>query len=181
MGMSTDSKALFEILIRENAAMLRIYLRSAIRDRATVEDIFQETSLVAWQTLDRFDRARPFGPWLRGIASKLVLAHYRKHADKMVLCNETMLEELDTRITSLSQRSGDTFDEKLNCLRKCMAELPELLREAIRQRYFLLLSRQEMAERLGATDEAVKKRLQRARTQLLDCVLRGLAEEGDRS
>jgi RNA polymerase sigma-70 factor len=175
MWMNMDSKSLFEILVRENATMLRVYLRSAVRDWAAGEDLFQETVLTAWQTLDRFDRTRPFGPWLRGIAAKLVLAHYRRQPNRMVLCDETMLEELDNRMAALHEQSGDTFDEKLACLRQCMETLPELLRETIRQRYVLLLSRQEMAERLGVTDEAVKKRLQRARTQLLDCVLQRLS------
>ena len=179
--MDTNSRNLFEILVRENATMLRVYLRSAIRDSAAEDDIFQETILTAWQTIDRFDRARPFGPWLRGIAAKHVLAHYRRRPNRMVLCNEVVLEALDNRMAALHQQTGDTFDEKLDCLRECMEELPELLREAVRQRYTLLLSREEMAERLGVTDEAVKKRLQRARTQLLECVLRGLSmKEGDR-
>lgn len=174
--MNMNSKDLFEILVRENATMLRVYLRAAVRDWTTVEDIFQETILVAWQTLDRFDRTRPFGPWLRGIAAKHVLAHYRRQPGRTRLCDEVMLEELDNRMASLHQHSGDTFDEKLDCLRKCMEELPELLSEGIRQRYVLLLSREEMARRLGITEEAVKKRLQRARSQLLDCVLRKLPE-----
>lgn len=176
--MNTDSKHLFEVLIRENADMLRIYLRSAVRDWSTVEDLFQETVLTAWQILDRFDRTRPFGPWLRGIAAKNILVHYRRLPSAMRLCNETMLEELDTRMTALHRQSGDTFDEKLDCLRRCLTELPEVLREAVEQRYVLLLSRQEMADRLSISDEAVKKRLQRARTNLLDCVLRRLSQEG---
>jgi RNA polymerase sigma factor (sigma-70 family) len=179
--MNADSKDLFAILIHENAAMLRVYLRSAVRDWSTAEDLFQETVLAAWQTLDRFDRTRPFGPWLRGIAGKNVLAYYRRRPNTMRLCNEVMLEELDSKMTALHRQSGDTFDEKLVCLRKCLDELPEVLRVAIEQRYVLLLSRQEMAERLSVSDEAVKKRLQRARTQLLDCILGKLSEtEGDR-
>jgi RNA polymerase sigma-70 factor len=175
--MSTDSRDLFDILVRENAGMLKVYLRSAVRDRAAVDDLFQETVLIAWQTLDRFDRSRPFGPWLRGIAAKNVLSYYRRQPSAMVLCNETMLEELDATMTALHRQAGDTFEDKLDCLRRCLAELPELLREAVEQRYLQRLSRQEMATRLRVTDEAVKKRLQRARTQLLDCILRKLSQE----
>ena len=175
-GMNTDSKQLFEILIRENAAMLRVYLRSAVRDRSIVEDLFQETILTAWQALDRFDRTRPFGPWLRGIAAKNVLVYYRRRPSAMRLCNEMMLDEISARMTALNQQPGDTFDEKLDCLRKCLADLPEVLREAVEQRYVLSLSRQEMADRLSITDEAVKKRLQRARSHLLDCVTHRLSQ-----
>jgi len=176
--VNADSKNLFEILVRENAAMLRVYLSSAVRDPATVDDLFQDTMLVAWQTIDRFDRSRPFGPWLRGIAGKLVLAHRRKSAATKCVCNEMMLEQFEKRLSALHRQSGDRFDEKLDCLRQCLTDLPELLREAIVQRYAKHLSRAEMVERLNITDEAVKKRLQRARSKLLECILHKLDEGG---
>ena len=40
-----DAQKLFEILVRENSDMLAAYLRAAVRDAATADDIFQETLL----------------------------------------------------------------------------------------------------------------------------------------
>lgn len=177
--MTMDSKSLFEVLIRENASMLTVYLRSAVRDAATIDDLFQETMLTAWKNIERFDKTKPFGPWLRGIAAKLVLAHRRKASKAMFLCDEMMLEHLSSRLGVLERQPGDTFDEKLACLRKCMKELPDLFREVLDLRYAKLLSRIEIALNLGVTDEAVKKRLQRARLQLLQCVLRKLRAAED--
>lgn len=157
-----------------------VYLRSAVRDPATVDDLFQETMLIAWRTSDRFDHRRPFGPWLRGIAAKVVLAHRRKSAKAMPVCNEAMFEQFEARLAAIQKQPGDTFDEKLECLRRCLEQLPELLRETVRHRYNLLLSRAETASRLNTTAEVVKKRLQRARSALLDCVLRKLAPGGQR-
>ena len=174
-----DSKHLFEILVREHAPMLMVYLRSGIRDPGAVDDLFQETMLTAWRTLDRFDRSRPFGPWLRGIAGKLVLAHRRKAADAHLLCNEDVLEHLDHRLSALESQPGDTFDEKLAVLQKCIEALPERYREVVRLRYRLDLSGEAIAERMHVAAEAVKKRLQRARVRLLDCFNRKLnAAEG---
>ena len=48
--------------------MLTVFLRSRVNDEAAVDDLFQETMLVAWKRLDECDLSRPFGPWLRGIA-----------------------------------------------------------------------------------------------------------------
>src|SRR5690348_17946198 len=38
-----------------------------VHDAAGAEDIAQEAFLAAVRALDRFDRRRPFGPWLHGI------------------------------------------------------------------------------------------------------------------
>jgi tmRNA-binding protein len=66
---------LFEILMREHIDSVRAFLLSSLRDAVAAEDVLQETFLVAWRILDRYDRKLPFGPWVRGIAAKLLLNH----------------------------------------------------------------------------------------------------------
>ena len=73
--MNKKAKRAFEILVRENSRMLLVYLRSLVRDEAAIDDLFQETMMVAWRRLDQCDLGRPFGPWVRGITSRIVLAH----------------------------------------------------------------------------------------------------------
>jgi RNA polymerase sigma-70 factor (ECF subfamily) len=58
----TEAREVFEILVRENYPMLMTYLRAVVRDESVIDDLFQETMLIAWQKLDEYDRARPFGP-----------------------------------------------------------------------------------------------------------------------
>jgi len=41
-----------------------------VRDAAAAEDVAQEAFLAAVRALDRFDRRRPFGPWLRAIVAR---------------------------------------------------------------------------------------------------------------
>ena len=76
--MSQREKRSFEILVRENTRMLTVFLRSRVKDEAAVDDLFQETMLVAWKRLDDCDLSRPFGPWLRGIAHRLVIIDHLK-------------------------------------------------------------------------------------------------------
>ena len=106
-----DPKKLFETLVREHADMLTVYLQSALHNTSDVDDIFQETMIIAWRRLDDFDHTRPFGPWLRGIARKLVLANSRRQA--RVLCNPLVLDRVDVRLSQLSSRQGDTWEEKM--------------------------------------------------------------------
>lgn len=172
-----DARVVFEILVRDNADMLTAYLRSVVRDPATVDDLFQETMLIAWRKLDEFDRSRPFGAWLRGIAGRLVLAERRKRAAGLIFCDETTLQYLDQGLERVSQQKGDTLDEKLACLRGCLDLLPEPYREAVHLRYREGLSPNGVMDRLRISWDAQKKRLQRARALLLDCLRRKLALE----
>ncbi len=173
-GGSVNPYDLFEILAREHADMLSVYLRCIVRDNADVDDIFQETMLVAWKRLPDFDRSRSFGPWLRGIAGRIVMAHRREAARAPFLCDEGVLERLGNVLTKIRSQPGDTLDERLAALRECMGDLPEQARSTVQLRYEQKLSRQEIADELTLPVETVKKRLQRARAQLLDCIQRKL-------
>ncbi|QGJ70449.1 RNA polymerase sigma factor [Planctomycetales bacterium 10988] len=173
---SLNAQELFEILVRDHAEMLTLYLRSLIRDPGTVDDLFQETMLVAWRRLDDFDRNRSFGPWLRGIAGKLVLAHRRKYAtSKAITCEEEVLQHLEGRMQQVQKQAGDTLPEKLAGLEYCLQALPEKYGKVVKLRYREELSIGSLAERLELTVETAKKRLQRGRARLLDCLKRRMA------
>ena len=169
-----ESEDFFEILIREHAELLMVYLETAVRDRAAFDDLFQEACLVAWRRIGDFDRTRPFGPWLRGIGGRLVLAHRRKQRKGPLLLEPQALEHLEARCTALHEQVGDTLDEKLRGLRECVESLPPRLRDAIRYRYELDLRGAGLAAELDTTVEGAKKRLQRGRARLLDCLERKL-------
>jgi RNA polymerase sigma-70 factor len=165
---------LFEILVRENADMLLAYIRSAVRDASTADDVFQETMLTAWRRLPDYDKSRPFGPWLRGIAARVMMAHRRQRARAFALCDEELLEHLDARCEALQRQPGDTWDDKLDGLRDCIEQLPDLYREVIQLRYAEELSPDALTERLHISGETLKKRLQRGRARLLECLQRKL-------
>jgi RNA polymerase sigma-70 factor len=169
-----DAKKLFEILVHENADMLTAYLRASVRDSAAADDVFQDTMLTAWRRLDDYDQSRPFGPWLRGIAAKLVLEHYRKSARRGDYCEPEVLERLSVQFTRLHRLPGDTFDEKLDALRDCIGRLPDKYREPVELHYRCDLGLTDTAERLALTVETAKKRLQRAKARLVDCLERHL-------
>lgn len=170
-----DARDLFETLVRENADMLIAFIRATVRDHALADDIFQETLLTAWRRLDDYDKQRPFGSWLRGIAARVQLAVYRKTTREFSLCDEESLEYLAARFATLERQPGDTFGEKLECLRDCVERLPHEYREPIRVYYAGSGSTVATADTLGLSVETIKKRLQRARARLLDCMNRKLA------
>lgn len=161
---------IFEILVHENADMLTAYLRSSLGSSSDVDDLFQETMVVAWRRLSDYDRSRPFGPWLRGIARKLILAHYRKKASGPIWCTPEVLEEIDRRFEKLSNNAGDSFRDRVEPLLTCIQRLSERLRQVIELGYGREMSYREIARVTEEQEETIRKRAQRAKTRLRECL-----------
>ncbi len=66
-GAQRGSVADFEALFREHWPRAHRAAYLVAGDAAAAEDIAQEAFLAAIRSLDRFDRRRPFGPWLHRI------------------------------------------------------------------------------------------------------------------
>lgn len=178
-GAAVQPRDLFEILTREHIDSVRAFLLASLRDAVAAEDVLQETFLVAWRILDRYDRKLPFGPWVRGIAGKLLLNHRRRLGRSRVhFCDDEVLGRIDGGFRAVQQLKGDTFDEKLDALRDCLQHLTGPQRDSIRLHYEHGLHCKEIAARLGIGFEAVKKHLQRGRSMLHRCLQSKLPQEG---
>ena len=161
--------AVFEILAAEHADMLVTFLRSVVRSVDLVDDLFQETMLTAWRRLPDYDRSRPFGPWLRGIAVRRVLKHRDRAARDLLHCDPAVLESLERRFEEFAPHP-DAFRESLERLTTCLGRLTGKIRDAILLTYREGLRLREVARRMEATEEAVKKRVQRGRQLLAECL-----------
>jgi RNA polymerase sigma-70 factor (ECF subfamily) len=165
-----DGRAVFEILAREHADLLTAYLRSLVGNDPSIDDLFQQSMLVAWRRLNDYDRSRPFGPWLRGIAQRLVLEHHRRRAGRPTPMDPAVLAELDRRFDTLAAGPGDTFRERAERVMGCLAKLPEAMRNSIELVYARGMLIAAAAAALGSSEEAVKKRVQRGRQLLAQCL-----------
>jgi RNA polymerase sigma-70 factor (ECF subfamily) len=74
-----DADAL-ERLFRAHWATAHRAAYLVVQDAAAAEDIAQEAFLAALRALDRFDRRRPFGPWLHRIVVNRAIDHARWRA-----------------------------------------------------------------------------------------------------
>jgi len=130
------SRQLFEALVRENSGTLMAFLHAATRDHGLAEDLFQQTLMVAWRRLDDFDRERPFGAWLRGIARRLALKHFSTAAGRPAAWTQGEMDRLEHLMGRVQETPGDTFAEKAAAVRRCVEGLPESFREPIRLFYW---------------------------------------------
>ena len=83
-----------------------------------------------------------------------------------------ILEYLSRQIEHVHARTGDTWEQKIDALKHCIEALPDNYREMIELRYFKHNPTSRISDITGISLEAVRKRLHRARAQLLDCLRR---------
>lgn len=162
-----DTKALYEVLLREHAPMLRVYLRSLTGDDALTDDLFQETAIVAWRRLGDFDRTQPFGPWLRGIGRRLTL---HEAARRGRVARPIDPERIEALVGAMERLPGDVFEDRVAGVRTCVESLPDPARELVKGYYWGGSSLAQIADATAQGLERVKKRLQRARAMVLDCL-----------
>jgi RNA polymerase sigma-70 factor (ECF subfamily) len=150
-GSVSDLEALFRM--HWPRAFRAAYL--VAHDAAAAEDIAQESFLAAIRSLDRFDRRRPFGPWLHRIVVNRAIDWTRSRK----LRGEV---ELTERVATVPPPSEP--DETLSAL----ARLPPEQRAVIVLRHLLDFTPGEIAEALGLPRGTVNSRLRRGLDALGD-------------
>ena len=150
-GSVSDLEALFRA--HWPRAFRAAYL--VAHDAAAAEDIAQESFLAAIRSLDRFDRRRPFGPWLHRIVVNRAIDWTRARK----LRGEVELSESVAAIPE-----PNVPDETLAALRR----LPPEQRAVIVLRYLLEFTPGEIAETLGLPRGTVNSRLRRGLDALGD-------------
>ena len=164
------AEGLFDILVRQHAEMLNAFIHSFAFEKSTVDDVFQETVIIAWKRIDEFERSRPFGPWLRGIARNHILSSARKNRRYRTHLTELMQQRIALQFDKVDQAAGDSFSQRISELHDCIARLKEDAHEAIDLVYVRGLDAAAAAKALGTTDETFRKRLYRARLALAECL-----------
>lgn len=166
---------MFEAHIEQHAAMLVSYLASMTGDVQLAQDLAQQSFLRAFRRFATYDRAKgSFPTWLRTIARNQAIDHFRK-SGRVVAMDPQTLEGLEEVYGGTDRYgAGDTWTERVAALRECLKELTEPLRAACDLFYWHGLPTRAVAERLGAHQTTVLKRLQRARECLAVCIGRKL-------
>jgi RNA polymerase sigma-70 factor, ECF subfamily len=151
-GSASDLEALF----RDHwpRAYRAAYLIT--HDAAAAEDIAQESFLAAIRALDRFDRRRPFGPWLHRIAVNRAIDWTRA---RKLRAEVELAESMPA-----SEPERPPRDDLLAALER----LPPEHRAVIVLRYLLEFTPGEIAEALDLPRGTVNSRLRRGLDSLAD-------------
>jgi RNA polymerase sigma-70 factor (ECF subfamily) len=154
-GSASDLEALFRLHWR--AAHRAAFL--VVHDAAAAEDIAQEAFLAAVRALDRFDRRRPFGPWLH----RIVVNRAIDWARARTLRREVELGE----VLAAPEARSDGLDGSLVA---ALAALSPEHRAVIVMRHLLGYTPGEIAEALSLPRGTVNSRLRRGLDALRESV-----------
>jgi RNA polymerase sigma-70 factor (ECF subfamily) len=160
-GAQAGSASALEALYR--AYWPRAYRAAylVVHDAAGAEDIAQEAFLAAVRSLERFDRRRPFGPWLH----RIVVNRAIDWARARTLRGEVELADFPA--------SDPEPPDELPVLVRALARLPPEQRAVIVLRHLLEYTPGEIAGLLDLPRGTVNSRLRRG----LDELAAGLEEE----
>ncbi|OWR30524.1 RNA polymerase subunit sigma [Saccharibacillus sp. O23] len=138
-------------------------IRFLVGNAEDAQDIVQETYLEAHRYLHRFDRSRPFRPWLMGIALRQTKACRKRRwlqlrkIGKAAQYGRAQEEDFSGQI-------ADRLD--YNGLAEQIERLPYKLKQIIVLRYLNDYSQEEMAETLNIPLGTVKSRIHTALERL---------------
>ena len=138
-----------------------------VRRHDLADDVTQDAFLRAYQALARFDRDRPFGPWICRIAANLAVNHVRSPKSREEALSETLA---DTPSPGDGPLGGVLESEGRAALDTAMQRLSPEQRAVFVLRVFEELSYQEIAETLGISPGTVMSRLSRARERLREAL-----------
>lgn len=144
-GSASDLEALFRL--HWPRAHRAAYL--VTHDAQAAEDIAQESFLAAIRALDRFDRRRPFGPWLHRIVVNRAIDWTRARR---------LRSEVELTESVLSVESGESPTEDVLA---ALARLSPEHRGVIVMRYVLEFTPGEIAAALDLPRGTVNSRLRR--------------------
>lgn len=152
---STDA---LEELFRRHWTRAHRAAYMVVRDAAAAEDVTQEAFIAAIRALDRFDRRRPFAPWLQRITVNKAIDHARARASRREVDAPHAIE-----LTPGSAGHRDEpHDPRSEGLEAALDELSPEHRAVVAMRYVLELSPSEIARELGLPRGTVNSRLRRA-------------------
>lgn len=166
----------FTAVVSEHHSSLRYYIQGLGVNASWVDDMAQDTFLIAYRKWEEFDSVENPGAWLRTIARNLVLNETAKLNRRQRLLDENlttlMLETEQERpageLSDLTQFQG--------ALRSCLDRLSEKSRGVIEARYFNNRNSSEIGDALSMKPVAIRKILFHARQALAECLKNQVAD-----
>jgi RNA polymerase sigma-70 factor, ECF subfamily len=163
-----DRTSQFLKLFLAHEAEVRAFIGALVRERVAREDVFQDVAVALWEGFDRYDQARPFGAWARGVASNKILQQRRRDARSPIAFSPETIEA----VRDAFDRTDVPTGEREEALEECLRRLPERSTEILSLRYSHGASAASIASQLHISVDAVYQTLSRLRTQLAECVRR---------
>ncbi len=162
----------FVRLFITHESRLRGFLRTLLPTWDGVDEVMQETSLVAWRKFALFEPDTNFMAWAAAIGRFEALKHLRKRSRDRLVFNDDVLDLLAEE----SLEETDNLEAHRHALCHCMEKLDDRQRELLRLAYQPGVKLHEVAAQAGKSAQAFYKTVQRMRANLLACAEKHMKE-----
>ncbi|BBE74118.1 sigma-70 family RNA polymerase sigma factor [Oharaeibacter diazotrophicus] len=167
--VAAGDRAAFERLYAAASAKLFGIVLRISRDRASAEDVLQETFVRIWRYAPRYEAAsgRPI-TWMASIARNAAIDAVRRRRALDARISPDGDEDALAAVPDETALAVDPGDRE--ALRTCLGRLEAEQRDCVLLAYRDGLSREELAERFGRPVGTIKTWLHRALARLKDCL-----------
>jgi RNA polymerase sigma-70 factor (ECF subfamily) len=165
-NLPDDAYEQFIRLFVAEEGRLRAFLRTLVPSLDDLDEVMQETSLVAWRKFAQFEPGTDFLAWVATIGRFEALRRRRDRAADRLVFGERLCELLaDEALAETERREAER-----RALDVCLQKLPARQRQWVSAAYQPGIKFREVAQTSGKSVEAFYKMLQRLRGLLLQCI-----------
>ncbi|MFT4641580.1 MAG: RNA polymerase sigma-70 factor (ECF subfamily) [Verrucomicrobiales bacterium] len=156
---------------------LRRFIRSLLPTWTDVDEVVQQTAIVAWRKFDQLESGTGFIKWACVIARFEALAYRRKMARDRLIFREELLDLMADE----GEEELDARKAEQDALESCLEQMPEKQRQFLMLAYTKGVKVADLAEEAGSTAAAFYMRLKRLRHQLMQCIETKMLNPGEPS
>jgi len=159
-------KETFRILIERYQKPVYNLMYRAVRSSDDAADLSQEVFLLAFDRLWRFNRDRPFFPWLYTIAVNHLRDWQRKNS--LNRAKQYIIEQTEQERSALLPKQHEQFEsrEAADKVKSALLQLHEQTREILLARFEHGMKVREVAAAFGITESSVKMKVKRGLHEL---------------
>ena len=158
--VAQGDRTALETLYDHHAAMVLSISLRIIGDRATAEDVLQETFWRVWQSAVTYQpRRESFTRWLFRIARRIAIdAHRRRSGRPQTITETANTNPIPGEMPDSDMQVAEQAQSNLNAqqVRNILTVLSRDQRQVIEMAYFRGMTRQEIAEETGEALETIQ-------------------------
>jgi RNA polymerase sigma-70 factor (ECF subfamily) len=169
--MDTETaRFVFEDVAQELSGPLRRYLERLVGNRATADDLVQETLIKIARALPEFEERSSVKTWAFTIATRVATDHFRRPHSRAQMVEIDESAPVLVSDAEIDQRL--VIDEMNSCVREVIDSLPEDYRTALVLHDLEGQTAAQTAEISGCSLATAKIRIHRARLRLKEALNR---------
>lgn len=167
--MNQGKVKMFEELLIGHYKMALAYAYSLSEDYHAAQDIAQESFVEAFKSFDSFDSTLgSFGAWIRGIIRNKYLERIRKNRE--IPLGQEIIDLIGKEYERWEELGRNSGLDVFNFLKKCIETLSFIHKRIVDLFYYEKKKCAEIAESEHLSEPTVRKRLERIRGGLKECI-----------